>query len=92
MRGTHTRSTHTWLYARMRAHTHASTDDLTQMCARSNAHAHAYARARREALIAAARASEAGRLVKLSETNEQDKAKADERMSKREAHILESTL
>ena len=41
----------------------------------------------RDALVAAAQAAEAERLVKLSATNEADKAKSDERMSKREAML-----
>ena len=61
---------------------------------RPNAHPCTLARAhaRRESLIAAAQALEASRLVKLFETNEKDKAKVDERTSKREAHILKRTL
>ena len=68
----------------------------THSCQHRRPNAHpctlARARARRESLIAAAQALEASRLVKLSETNEQDKAKVDERTSKREAHILKRTL
>jgi hypothetical protein len=68
----------------------------THSCQHRRPNAHpwtlARARARRESLIAAAQALEASRLVKLSETNKQDKAKVDERTSKREAHILKRTL